>query len=64
MAKVIAPVEGVNEKIAGVSFVDSVGETDDERALAYFTEAGYDVEAAAKTVKKAPVKEPVEAEAE
>lgn len=45
MTVVKTPVEGYNGKVAGVSFVDGVGETDDANALAYFTRHGYDVDA-------------------
>ncbi|MBP2522267.1 hypothetical protein J3A74_001375 [Rhodococcus sp. PvP104] len=44
------PVEGYNGKVAGVSFVDGVGETDDANALAYFIRHGYKV---SETVKRA-----------
>ncbi|WP_209908246.1 hypothetical protein [Rhodococcus sp. PvP104] len=50
MATVKTPVEGYNGKVAGVSFVDGVGETDDANALAYFIRHGYKV---SETVKRA-----------
>ncbi|WP_180279577.1 hypothetical protein [Rhodococcus qingshengii] len=50
MATVKTPVEGYNGKVAGVNFVDGVGETDDANALAYFTRHGYKV---SETVKRA-----------
>lgn len=37
------PVKGFNGIVAGVSFVDGVGETDDPAALAYFERQGYDI---------------------
>lgn len=43
MAAVKTPVEGFNGTVAGVTFVDGVGETDDDNALAYFARHGYDV---------------------
>lgn len=41
MAKIETPVAHFTGISAGVSFVDGVGETTDEAALAYFTAAGY-----------------------
>lgn len=44
MAKTIkTPVEGFNGIVAGVQFVDGVGKTDDEGAIAYFERQGYTV---------------------
>lgn len=43
MATITAKVDGLNTTLFGVEFKDSVGQTDDERLIAYFTEAGYDV---------------------
>lgn len=64
MAKVTAPTKGITAIIAGVAFVDSVGETDNERALAYFIDAGYEVEADNSTAKKAPAKKQAEPKVE
>ena len=44
MAKVTTPVPGFSGRVAGVSFEDGVGETDDEAALAYFDRQGYGVD--------------------
>lgn len=44
MAKITTPVKGFSGAVAGVTFTDGVGETDDEGAIAYFTRHGYDVE--------------------
>lgn len=41
--KVKTPVEGFNGTVAGVSFSDGVGETDDANALSYFRRHGYQV---------------------
>ena len=41
MAKFKTPVEGFNGVVAGVSFSDGVGETDDEHAIVYFIRHGY-----------------------
>jgi len=37
------PVEGFTGLVAGVHFVDGVGKTDDESAIAYFERQGYGV---------------------
>lgn len=37
------PVEGFNGIVAGVQFIDGVGSTDDEGAIAYFERQGYEV---------------------
>ncbi|WP_144795701.1 hypothetical protein [Microbacterium paludicola] len=37
------PVKGFTGTVAGVHFVDGVGDTDDPAALLYFSGAGYDV---------------------
>lgn len=42
--KITAPVEKFTGTVAGVNFVDSVGETDDETALQYFQRQGYTIE--------------------
>lgn len=44
MARVETPVEGYTGKVAGVSFVDGIGETEDATALAYFARHGYTVD--------------------
>lgn len=44
MAKITTPVEGFNGTVAGVTFVDGVGETVDEGAVAYFERQGYGVD--------------------
>lgn len=43
MAHIQTPVKGYTGKVAGVSFADGVGETDDPAALAYFERHGYDI---------------------
>lgn len=43
MVAVATPVEGFNGVVAGVTFVDGHGETDDENKLAYFRRRGYAV---------------------
>lgn len=63
MAKITTPVKGFNGKVAGVTFVDGAGETEDAAALAYFERQGYTIEGAAAPAKpksaakgKAPAK--------
>lgn len=51
MPKITTPVKGFTGKVAGVSFVDGEGETDDAGALAYFRRHGYGVDAAEKAVE-------------
>lgn len=41
--EVRTPVKGFSGKVAGVDFVDGVGSTSDESALAYFRRHGYEV---------------------
>lgn len=43
MATVKAPAGNINQTIAGVVFVDGIGETTDSWALEYFTRHGYDI---------------------
>lgn len=43
MAQVKAPVADFTGTVAGVDFTDGIGDTDDERALAYFSRHGYDI---------------------
>lgn len=43
MPKITAPVAGFTGKVAGVSFSDGKGETDDDRAIAYFRRKGYGI---------------------
>lgn len=43
MAKITTPVKGFTGSVAGVTFADGVGETDDEGAIAYFERQGYGV---------------------
>lgn len=45
MSKITTPVEGFTGTVVGVTFVDGVGETKDEGALAYFERQGYTVDA-------------------
>ena len=61
MAKFKTPVEGFTGVVAGVTFKDGVGETDDAAAIAYFDRHGYKAgeKAAAKPAadeKAAPAK--------
>lgn len=39
--QITTPVPGFTGEVAGVHFVDGVGETSDPRAIAYFTRRGY-----------------------
>ena len=50
MAKVYSPVRNYTGKVAGVGFVDGVGETEDEGAISYFRRHGYQVGGAAPAV--------------
>lgn len=44
MAKVFAPNKGYTGVVAGVSFVNGMGETDNRWLLMWFEENGYEVE--------------------
>lgn len=44
LAQVKTPVEGFSGVVAGVSFVDGVGESDSPSALNYFRRHGYAIE--------------------
>lgn len=60
MAKITTPVEGYTGEVVGVQFIDGVGETDDEGALAYFRRQGYAIDGE-PSPEEAPVEEaPVE----
>ncbi len=48
MARVTAPVSDFTGKVAGTDFVDGVGQTEDEAALAYFHRQGYTVDVEAE----------------
>lgn len=50
MAKITTPVKGFTGTVAGVSFANGVGETEDEVAIGYFTRRGYTVEGAERPV--------------
>lgn len=56
MAKIIAPNEQYTGLSAGVSFVNGVGETDDQHLIEWFESKGYTVE----EPKKAPAKKSTE----
>lgn len=62
MAHIQTPVEGFTGKVAGVSFADGVGTTDDPAALAYFERHGYTIDSAKEPAKRAPKKAPAKAE--
>lgn len=47
MTKIETPVKGFSGSVAGVTFTNGVGETDDPTALGYFRRRGYTVEAPA-----------------
>lgn len=53
MPKITTPVKGFTGTVAGVSFANGVGETEDPTALGYFSRRGYKVEDE-KPAKKAP----------
>lgn len=44
--KITTPVEGFTGDVAGVTFANGVGETDDPIALGYFARRGYSIEGA------------------
>lgn len=44
MATITTPVKGFTGRVAGVSFVDGVGETASPGALAYFRRHGYGID--------------------
>ena len=54
MAKITTPVKGFNGKVAGVTFVDGAGETEDAAALAYFERQGYTIAGDAAPAKQKP----------
>lgn len=55
MTEVRTPAEGFSGTVAGVEFVDGVGETSNANALNYFRRHGYEIESA-KAPAKAPAK--------
>lgn len=60
--KVQTPVKGYTGKVAGVSFADGVGETEDPAALAYFGRHGYTIDAGDEGKELTP-KQKLQAEA-
>lgn len=58
--RVTTPVAGFTGEVAGVAFVDGVGETTDDRALAYFARRGFTIDAPGAKAKPAetPLQEP------
>ncbi|UOQ58102.1 hypothetical protein MUN78_04450 [Leucobacter allii] len=60
--KVQTPVKGYTGKVAGVTFADGVGETEDPAALAYFERHGYEIGAGDEGKEPSP-KEKLQAEA-
>lgn len=57
MTTVRTPVEGFTGEVVGVQFVDGVGDTDNESAIAYFTRHGYQVGEGSLTLSEMTVKE-------
>ncbi len=57
MAKVYAPLEDYNGISASVTFVNGVGETDNENLLEWFEEKGYTVERDEKPKRAKKAKE-------
>jgi hypothetical protein len=49
--KITAPVQGATCTVAGIALVNSVGETDNPGAVAYFKRHGYQVEEIAEAVE-------------
>ncbi|WP_449278001.1 hypothetical protein [Leucobacter sp. GX24907] len=71
MAHIQAPVKGFTGTVAGVSFTNGAGTTDDPRALAYFERQGYSItagegkeQAPKKPAAKKPAAKPAEAAGE
>ena len=60
MAKVYAPLKGYNGISASVTFVNGVGETDNENLLEWFEEKGYTVEREEKSKRAKKAKEVTE----
>nr|DAS20166.1 MAG TPA: hypothetical protein [Caudoviricetes sp.] len=60
MAKVYAPLEDYNGISASVTFVNGVGETDNENLLEWFEEKGYTVERDEKPKRAKKAKEATE----
>lgn len=58
MPKVYAPNTEYTGVSAGVYFVNGVGETEDERALLYFRDAGYRIEGEDGPAEEAAASEP------
>ncbi len=56
MAHIQTPVKGFTGIVAGVSFANGVGTSDDPAALAYFERHGYDVMPHAPKPSKTPAK--------
>lgn len=45
--RIQTPVKGFTGEVAGVSFVDGFGETEDENAIAYFIRQGFGLDGSA-----------------
>lgn len=60
MAKVYAPLKDYNGISASVTFVNGVGETDNENLLEWFEEKGYTVEREEKPKRAKKAKEVTE----
>lgn len=60
MAKVYAPLKDYNGISASVTFVNGVGETDNENLLEWFEEKGYTVERDEKPKRAKKAKEATE----
>lgn len=50
MAKIIAPNEKYNDRIANVQFTNGVGETTDSSLIEWFREKGYTIEGEEKKI--------------
>lgn len=64
MAKVYAPLKDYNGISASVTFVNGVGETDNENLLEWFEEKGYTVERDEKPKRGKKAKEETEGTSE
>ena len=52
------PVDGFNGIVAGVQFIEGVGSTDDEGAIAYFERQGYEVAGDVSDEREYPLGDP------
>lgn len=61
--RIQTPVEGFTGEVAGVSFADGFGETEDENAIAYFIRQGFGLDGSAPEGVEPEAEAEAEAEA-